>query len=174
MATVVVLPPFRKASETQCRLESLCSKFANSLDFPFRRDRAMSAEDGLGRRSPARKGDIHLNTDTKRAAEILVNKRGRKTDPPGLPSVAERPTPTKDHVAVRPHGNSASKTKKVARRSSRMPSKAEKLVCRYCWSDDLAPSFKKRRDARCRACFKKRYASTTKKTKRAGKTKASK
>jgi hypothetical protein len=29
---------------------------------------------------------------------------------------------------------------------------AEKLVCRYCGSDDLAPSFKKRRDARCRAC----------------------
>jgi hypothetical protein len=33
------------------------------------------------------------------------------------------------------------------------------LVCRYCGSDDLAPSFRKRRDARCRACFKKRYGS---------------
>jgi hypothetical protein len=33
------------------------------------------------------------------------------------------------------------------------------LVCRYCGSDDLAPSFQKRRDARCRACFKKRYGS---------------
>jgi hypothetical protein len=42
-------------------------------------------------------------------------------------------------------------------------SKAEKLVCRYCGSDDLAPSFKKRRDARCRACFKKRYGSAQRK-----------
>jgi hypothetical protein len=36
-------------------------------------------------------------------------------------------------------------------------SKTQKLVCRYCSGDDLAPSFKKRRDARCRTCFKKRY-----------------
>jgi len=46
-------------------------------------------------------------------------------------------------------------------RSSRAAAKSEKLVCRYCGSDDLAPSFKKRRDARCRACFKKRYASAS-------------
>jgi len=31
------------------------------------------------------------------------------------------------------------------------------LACRYCGSDDLAPSFRKRRDARYRACFKQRY-----------------
>ena len=37
--------------------------------------------------------------------------------------------------------------------------KAEKLVCRYCGSDDLAPSFIKRRDRRCRTCFSKRYGS---------------
>ena len=36
----------------------------------------------------------------------------------------------------------------------------EQLVCRYCGSADLAPSFIKRRDARCRACFKQRYGST--------------
>ncbi len=35
--------------------------------------------------------------------------------------------------------------------------KPEKLVCRYCGSDDLAPSFVKRRDHRCRKCFSKRY-----------------
>jgi ribosomal protein L40E len=34
-------------------------------------------------------------------------------------------------------------------------SKSEKLVCRYCGSDDLAPSFIKRRDRRCRKCFSK-------------------
>jgi hypothetical protein len=38
-------------------------------------------------------------------------------------------------------------------------SKSEKLVCRYCGSDDLAPSFIKRRDRRCRKCFSKRYNS---------------
>ena len=41
--------------------------------------------------------------------------------------------------------------------------KAKKLVCRYCGSDDLAPSFIKRRDRRCRKCFSKRYGSKTKK-----------
>ncbi len=53
-----------------------------------------------------------------------------------------------------------SKTRKVKPQRSRSAIKAEKLVCRYCASDDLAPSFKKRRDLRCRACFKKRYGST--------------
>jgi hypothetical protein len=46
-------------------------------------------------------------------------------------------------------------------------SKSEKLVCRYCGSDDLAPSFIRRRDRRCRNCFSKRYgsAATPKKAK---------
>jgi hypothetical protein len=46
-------------------------------------------------------------------------------------------------------------------------SKSEKLVCRYCGSDDLTPSFIKRRDRRCRKCFSKRYGSAaqTRKTK---------
>jgi hypothetical protein len=38
-------------------------------------------------------------------------------------------------------------------------SKSDKLVCRYCGNDDLAPSFIKRRDRRCRECFSKRYGS---------------
>jgi len=38
-------------------------------------------------------------------------------------------------------------------------SKSKKLVCRYCGSDDLAASFIKRRDRRCRKCFSKRYGS---------------
>jgi hypothetical protein len=41
-------------------------------------------------------------------------------------------------------------------------SKSDKLVCRYCGSDDLAPSFIKRRDRRCRKCFSKRYRSAAK------------
>jgi uncharacterized protein (DUF983 family) len=51
-------------------------------------------------------------------------------------------------------------TKKAKQRTPRSASKGEKPVCRYCGSDDLAPSFIKRRDARCRACFKQRYGST--------------
>ncbi len=38
-------------------------------------------------------------------------------------------------------------------------SKSKRLVCRYCGSEDLAPSFIKRRDRRCRKCFSKRYGS---------------
>jgi len=45
-----------------------------------------------------------------------------------------------------------------AKKTERKP-KAEKLVCRYCGSDDLAPSFIRRRDRRCRKCFSKRYGS---------------
>ncbi len=69
-------------------------------------------------------------------------------------------------VAATPTPAPPSKPRKAARRppqSSRAAAKAEKLVCRYCGSDDLAPSFKKRRDARCRACFKKRYGSAARK-----------
>ena len=58
------------------------------------------------------------------------------------------------------------KSEPVNTKSARMPlmtggrkPKTEKLVCRYCGSDDLAPSFIKRRDRRCRKCFSKRYRS---------------
>ena len=43
------------------------------------------------------------------------------------------------------------------RKKAGSKSKSEKLVCRYCGSNDLAPSFIKRRDRRCRQCFSKRY-----------------
>jgi hypothetical protein len=45
------------------------------------------------------------------------------------------------------------------RKETGTKSKPEKLVCRYCGSNDLAPSFIKRRDRRCRKCFSKRYGS---------------
>ena len=78
------------------------------------------------------------------------------------------------------HPNAArSEAKKVDRRTTgkkvktgrpqvkAWSSTSEKLVCRYCGSDDLAPSFIKRRDRRCRKCFSKRYgrATQTRKTK---------
>jgi hypothetical protein len=72
----------------------------------------------------------------------------------------------------KPTGHSSSSGRKKADRKKSEParqrrtetgskSKSEKLVCRYCGSDDLAPSFIKRRDRRCRKCFSKRYGSTT-------------
>ena len=74
---------------------------------------------------------------------------------PGHKSVA----PKKRAVGAKPKAARAATTANASPRSSRKVSAAEKLVCRYCGSDDLAPSFKRRRDARCRACFKKRYGS---------------
>ena len=65
--------------------------------------------------------------------------------------------------------SSASAPKKAARKKNESArplrkemsnkSKSDELVCRYCGSDDLAPSFIKRRDRRCRTCFSKRYGS---------------
>lgn len=63
-------------------------------------------------------------------------------------------------VAAEPKAALASKARRARPRQSRSATQVEKLVCRYCGSDDLAPSFKKWRDARCRACFKKRYGSS--------------
>ncbi|WP_304820141.1 hypothetical protein [Candidatus Binatus sp.] len=51
------------------------------------------------------------------------------------------------------------KPAQLLRKKTSSKSKSDKLVCRYCGSDDLAPSFIKRRDRRCRKCFSKRYGS---------------
>jgi hypothetical protein len=96
-----------------------------------------------------------LNTDAKIEPEAFVNQSG-KTDQSVAPA-------KKKAVGAKPKAAHNAKTAKAPQRpprSSRAGSSTEKLVCRYCGSDDLAPSFRKRRDARCRACFKKRYASS--------------
>jgi len=64
---------------------------------------------------------------------------------------------TKSTVA-KPKASPTSESRKAKVRPSRSAHSA-RLGCRYCGSDDLAPSFKKQRDARCRACFKQRYGS---------------
>ena len=75
-----------------------------------------------------------------------------------------------------PKGSSPKTAKPVRPAGRSSNGQSSKLVCRYCGSDDLAPSFKKRRDARCRACFKSRYGSSVQsnKTKKIAKTKAKK
>jgi hypothetical protein len=70
--------------------------------------------------------------------------------------------------AVRSVGEKAVQKKTASRKANSTPllrkkmgsqPKSSKLVCRYCGSGDLAPSFIKRRDRRCRKCFSKRYGS---------------
>lgn len=111
--------------------------------------------------------------DTKSKVDGAARKAVMKIGASPKSASSRQSTTAKKTVAAA----SSPKNGKAARQPSRTPrSTSDSLVCRYCGSDDLAPSFKKRRDARCRACFKKRYASkaTSKKSKRAGKTKASK
>ena len=111
--------------------------------------------------------------DTKSAEEVSADISStiiEEQDPATESAVAAK----KKGIGAKPERAMGAKTGKAGRRprhSARAASKDEKLVCRYHGSDDLAPSFKKRRDARCRACFKKRYSSrapgkNTKKTKR--------
>jgi hypothetical protein len=112
-----------------------------------------------------------MNTDTETMPAASVN-QSRRTDQSVAPA-------KKQAVGAKPKVARATKTTKIPQRparSSRAASSSESLVCRYCGSDDLAPSFRKRRDARCRACFKKRYGSVphNKKTARTQKTKATK
>ena len=91
--------------------------------------------------------------------------------------LAKGSAPASKSVQARAVSSEAGKVDKIAtgkkaksdrrRMKAVRKSKSEKLVCRYCGSDDLAPSFIKRRDRRCRKCFGKRYGSATrtKKTK---------
>jgi len=112
-----------------------------------------------------------MNTDPETVPTAPVNQSG-KTDQSVTPA-------KKQAVGAKPKAARAAKTAKASAgplRSSRAVSTTDKLACRYCGSDDLAPSFKKRHDTRCRACFKKRYgsASQDKKAARTRKTKATK
>ena len=104
-----------------------------------------------------------------------------ETEPTAGESIANEASASarKKTAAAKPKGAPAAKTRKAAGRpprSSRAKPNAEQLICRYCGSDDLAPSFRTRRDARCRACFKQRYGSAPrdKKTAATRKTKTAK
>jgi len=89
--------------------------------------------------------------------------------------LAKRSTPAPKSVQAR---GVRSEVKKVDRKSTGKKakterpqvkairkSKSEKLVCRYCGSNDLARSFIKRRDRRCRKCFSQRYGSAARTSK---------
>ena len=74
-------------------------------------------------------------------------------------AIAEVATKLKAKRTVAATAKSEAKGRARTPRLSRAKSAGGNLVCRYCGSGDLAPSFIKRRDARCRACFKQRYGS---------------
>jgi hypothetical protein len=91
-----------------------------------------------------------------------------------LDKTSQTPTKSARRNAARAAAKKVSKKATGQKTKTKRPqvktirsSTSEKLVCRYCGSDDLAPSFIKRRDRRCRKCFSKRYgsAATTKKAK---------
>jgi hypothetical protein len=106
-----------------------------------------------------------VSTNTKPAAEVVLSRNGGLSADRSDPFAPDKSgAPRKRAVEVE-KASVRWKTSRATRRSARSSataSKPEKLICRYCGSDDLAPSFKQRRDARCRACFKQRYGSTAK------------
>jgi hypothetical protein len=81
----------------------------------------------------------------------LANGKGHRLPIENSPSSARKKAEGKETESARP-----------LRKETGSKSKSEKLVCRYCESNDLAPSFVKRRDRRCRQCFSKRYGSAAK------------
>jgi hypothetical protein len=103
-----------------------------------------------------------MKTQNKTQMRESVSKR-TITDPAEATLADEAAASAKKKaIANKPKAVAGTKAAKQARRparSLRVASEVKKLVCRYCGSDDLAPSFLKRRDARCRACFKQRYGS---------------
>ena len=94
-------------------------------------------------------------------AEVLD--KTSETPPKSAPRNAARAAAKKVSKKATGHKTKTKRPHVKAARSST----SEKLVCRYCGSDDLAPSFIKRRDRRCRKCFSKRYgtAARTRRTK---------
>jgi hypothetical protein len=93
--------------------------------------------------------------------EVLA-KRSTPAPKSGQPSAVRSEAKKVDKRSTVKKGKTERPQVKAIRKS-----KSEKLLCRYCRSNDLAPSFIKRRDRRCRKCFSKRYGSAarTRKTK---------
>ena len=105
--------------------------------------------------------EITMKKPRKSALEAHLNGNGQKSPGTANPIPSDEPALLAKQKTVVTARKVAANTGKGARRPARAASGShpEKLVCRYCGSDDLAPSFIKRRDARCRACFKQRYGS---------------
>jgi len=102
---------------------------------------------------------------TKLALKALNRGDGKIAGPATPAPSDESAAAAKQAIAAKLKPGAPGQARKRVRhpqRSSRPATGTEKLACRYCGSDDLVPSFVKRRDARCRACFKQRYGSAAK------------
>lgn len=143
----------RKASQVEAGLSAARSLGSETPSHSAVTEQCVLSTGG-GTEAPAREGGFQMRTHTKPRA--------------GARTADEAATPAKQKGgAHQPKAASATKARKAARRSTRSSgaaaSEVKQLVCRYCGSDDLAPSFRKRRDARCRTCFKQRYGSAVRK-----------
>jgi hypothetical protein len=104
-------------------------------------------------------------------ASNLMESNKRELPNKGPQPSAKRATKAAARTKAKVPRNVPQRTAKTARSPKKAVVKGKtkplKLVCRYCGSDDLAPSFIRRRDRRCRKCFSKRYSAgeRTKKTK---------
>jgi hypothetical protein len=83
----------------------------------------------------------------------------RRSSSPALRDQMDAARPAGKEAARKKAAPTKAKPKRPFSKETGSKSKSGKLVCRYCGSDDLAPSFIKRRDRRCRKCFSKRYGS---------------
>jgi hypothetical protein len=104
--------------------------------------------------------EITMKKPRKSAPEAHLG-NGQESLGTANPIPSNEPAPLAKQKTVVTARKVAAKTGKGARRPpwAASSSDADILVCRYCGSGDLAPSFIKRRDARCRTCFKRRYGS---------------
>jgi hypothetical protein len=135
----------------------------------YRQVRRAVYVEGMSRREAARRFGIDPRTVAKMLA-FSVLPGYRRSQPPAQPKL-DPFLGIIDRILEEDKGQSAGKKavrKKSALRKAKpgplrketdSKSKSNKLVCRYCGSDDLAQSFIKRRDRRCRKCFSRRYGS---------------
>ena len=103
-----------------------------------------------GRLSLCPRRRFKLSSHSKRTTEVaatetLANRASTNTTDQSA-AMGKRTATAKRKIVPPAKGTKASTP------TSRKGVEGQKLVCRYCGSHDLAPSFKKRRDARCRAC----------------------
>ena len=93
----------------------------------------------------------------------------RRSPSPALRDQMEAARSAGEKTAQKKAARKKAESARPLRKKVGSKSRSDKLVCRYCESDNLAPSFIKRRDRRCRECFSKRYGSAARARKAKGK-----
>jgi hypothetical protein len=118
----------------------------------------------------ARRTERNIPTSRYGSGDLVEMEHSKLADGNGHGAqIGRSASPQPDQTSTaRSAGNKAARKKAAPKKAKRaLPlrkkidreSKSNRPVCRYCGSEDLAPSFIKRRDRRCRKCFSKRYGS---------------